>query len=574
MEVEMKMVKSLLLGTAAGLAAVAGAQAADMPVKAAPVQYVKICTLYGDGFYYIPGTDTCIKMGGYVRVQVETKAGGGGIPDGTLGQVVQARYTRGHTNDYDFRVRGAISWDVRQQTQYGTLRTYIRTGVNQTTPADGPGGSVFWDRAFIQFAGFTVGKAQSFYDTVTYGGAYSYHNVRTVSDTGASGWNVWAYTAQFGNGWSGTLSLEDPNRGKLVVDTSADNFFQFGGGSIVVDNAFATNNNLAALFASGTTLGYQSPSTFGFRTPDFVANLRWDQAWGYISASGAIHDASGTYWGTLPGAGSSAGNALPATRCTSAVTPECFGQGTILAGHPADAFGYAFSIGGLFNLQGGDKLGVNVQWSLGAAGYGAAPVNNWGIWNGGTSVGGGWAPDAVFDFGTDIEKTTVWNVIAFYEHIWSPQWKTSVFGGYVQVEFSDAAKNIILSRVSGADAACGVSPHPFGGQNTNHFLLLPGNSCDPDFSFFQVGTRTQWNPVAQLDIGLEFLYTRLNTAFAGPAIFGTRDERVGNGVITTPLDNTGTGGANPVTFTQTHDMSFEDQNVFSVLMRVQRNFFP
>jgi hypothetical protein len=55
----MKMVKSLLLGTAAGLVAVAGAQAADMPVKAAPVQYVKICSLYGDdllhpGHRYLP----------------------------------------------------------------------------------------------------------------------------------------------------------------------------------------------------------------------------------------------------------------------------------------------------------------------------------------------------------------------------------------------------------------------------------------------------------------------------------------------------------------------------------------
>ena len=51
------IMKSLLLGTAAGLVAVAGAQAADMPAKAAPVQYVKICSLYGDGFYYIPGTE-------------------------------------------------------------------------------------------------------------------------------------------------------------------------------------------------------------------------------------------------------------------------------------------------------------------------------------------------------------------------------------------------------------------------------------------------------------------------------------------------------------------------------------
>src|ERR1700754_405921 len=67
LEVHMKMVKSLLLGSAAGIVAVAGAQAADLPVKAKPVQYVKICSLYGDGFYYIPGSDTCIRFGGYVR---------------------------------------------------------------------------------------------------------------------------------------------------------------------------------------------------------------------------------------------------------------------------------------------------------------------------------------------------------------------------------------------------------------------------------------------------------------------------------------------------------------------------
>ena len=66
----MKMVKSLLLGSAAGLVAVAGAQAADLPVKAKPVEYVKICTLYGAGFYYIPGTDICLKIGGYVRYQL------------------------------------------------------------------------------------------------------------------------------------------------------------------------------------------------------------------------------------------------------------------------------------------------------------------------------------------------------------------------------------------------------------------------------------------------------------------------------------------------------------------------
>ena len=47
---------------------------------------------------------------------------------------------------------------------------------------------------------------------------------------------------------------------------------------------------------------------------------------------------------------------------------------------------------------------------------------------------------------------------------------------------------------------------------------MPGNSCDPDWSFWQVGTRTQWNPHPNLDIGLEVMYTRVNTAYAGPAV--------------------------------------------------------
>src|SRR5579875_2185961 len=66
---KMKMVKSLLLGSAAGLVAVTAGQAADLPVKAKPVEYVKICSLYGAGFYYMPGTDLCIKVGGWVRAE-------------------------------------------------------------------------------------------------------------------------------------------------------------------------------------------------------------------------------------------------------------------------------------------------------------------------------------------------------------------------------------------------------------------------------------------------------------------------------------------------------------------------
>src|SRR5262245_10373223 len=93
------------------------------------------------------------------------------------------RFTRDNNTDLNYLTRAALSWDVRQQTEYGTLRTYIRFGVQVDTPNTGSpigtnGAATFWDRAFMQFAGFTVGRSQSFFDLVTYGGAYSIHNVR------------------------------------------------------------------------------------------------------------------------------------------------------------------------------------------------------------------------------------------------------------------------------------------------------------------------------------------------------------------------------------------------------------
>ena len=344
----MKMVKSLLLGTAAGFVAVAGAQAADMPVKAKPVQYVKICSLYGDGFYYIPGTDTCLKLGGYLRVQAEYNMGGGGVALGNgAAEAAQARINRADTNDINFRTRAALSWDVRQQTEYGTLRTYIRIGVQQTTPADVEGGVVFWDRAFMQFAGFTVGKTQSFFDLFTYGGAYSYHNVRTSGDTGAAGVTVWAYTAQFGNGFSGTLSLESltgHNRAQAVhavVDNTVPGFFGLNG-AILGDNAFALN------------------PTNGFRMPEIVANLRVDQAWGFAGISAALHEVGGAYY-SPPG--------VPATVGAPTFGVLAPGANLVNSGHPADKIGWAFAAGAKFNLPGGDMIGFNACYSEGAAGF-------------------------------------------------------------------------------------------------------------------------------------------------------------------------------------------------------------
>src|SRR5262245_19335545 len=116
----MKVVKSLILGSAAGLAALSGAQAADLPVKAKAVEYVRICSLYGAGFFYIPGTDTCIKLGGYVRIDTTFNGGIYGQPawSGDFGQ--SNRYL-----DYlASRSRMALTVDTRTATEYGVVRTF------------------------------------------------------------------------------------------------------------------------------------------------------------------------------------------------------------------------------------------------------------------------------------------------------------------------------------------------------------------------------------------------------------------------------------------------------------------
>jgi hypothetical protein len=514
----MKMVKSLLLGSAAGLVAVVGAQAADMPVKAKPVEYVKVCSLYGEGFFYVPGTDTCLKLGGYLRVQAEYNAGAGGIVTGSQQMAPQGRFTRDLTNDINYRVRAALSWDVRTQTEYGTLRTYIRAGWSVQTPADTGGGTsptTFWDRAFMQFAGFTVGRAQSFFDIYTYGGAQTFLNVRTSGDTGASGQNLWAYTAQFGNGFSGTLSLEDPATRKMASsDLSVASFFPINAGP-VADNGLVVN-------AGGN----------GFRVPDIIANLRVDQAWGYASATAALHDVSGAYWQT---------------------------PNSVNNGHPPDKYGWAAAVGALLNMDyisRGDKWGFQFTVAEGATGF-TTNSSWWSLYDNSNRVGLAYATDAVWDTGTTVELTTAWNFNTAYEHVWNDKWRTTWYGGYVKVDYSDTATRMINSHLPGAAGSlqpCGI----VGGavSTIGPATPLAGNSCSPDYSFWQTGQRVLWNPVKNLDIGVDILYTKLHTAYAGNA-------------------NLAANGSRPAcTNSAALSCGVEDQDIWSVMFRWQRNFYP
>jgi hypothetical protein len=496
------MVKSLLLGGAAGLVAVAGAQAADLPMKAkAPaVQYVKICSLYGAGFYYIPGTDTCLKIGGYIRTQVETQSAGGGLITGTS-LSIQGAQDRVDSNDIQYRNRAVVTFDARTQGEYGTLRSYFVVGWEATTPgttaAGTTGAAPYWDRAFIQFAGFTVGKAQSFFDIYSYGGSRSYLNVRTSGDNGAAGLMMWAYTAQFGNGFSATISLEDPRGHNLLGVRDRGGAAGYGFGA--PDNGLASN-----------------VGGFGFQVPDIVGNLRYDQPWGFIGVSAALHQVAGGYYTANP------------------AVPGC--GGGVACGHPSDKWGYAFGVGAQLNVPGmpGDTTGIMFRWASGAIGYVVAPGAGGMFLVSGNTVAFGAIHDAYFanpgaiaGYGGQLELTEAWSLNAHYEHVWTPSLKTSIYGGYAELKFPGGARTLVCG------GACGA--------------------LNPDFNFWLVGSRTQWAPwKGQLNIGVDVVYTSLDTSTPVPA-----------GTAIMPVAGTA----------QTPKLIGNLDNV-SVMFRVQRNWYP
>ncbi len=198
----MNAMKGLLLGAATGLVAMTSAQAADLPVKAKPVEYVKVCSLYGAGFFYVPGTDTCLKIGMYLRSQHSY----GNAANVASTFATTGNGTRTGQDLYGYQDRIMLTTDWRTQSDYGVIRAYAailaqQASNDQNTVAPGPfsttgqGGIL---RAFIQFAGFTVGHSVSVFDFTAYNN-YGYLPP-LFSSTGVNGIDVIAYTWQLGNG--------------------------------------------------------------------------------------------------------------------------------------------------------------------------------------------------------------------------------------------------------------------------------------------------------------------------------------------------------------------------------------
>jgi hypothetical protein len=597
----MKMVKSLVLGSAAGLLAMsAGAQAADLPVKAKAVEYVRICSLYGAGFFYIPGTDTCIKIGGYLRAEVNYNGGNSDAPFWSGDPGVRDRYV----NQYNDLARMALTIDTRTQTEYGVVRTFGQAdftfategvtnsvgeqgaslntaGMNGVALNNTVGNGYFSaEFLFIQFAGFTFGKSASAYNTPWHGFPGNNTSYLVGGYDTVTGINNIQYTAQFGNGVSATIGLDDNsasayNRTELFNSvlantagiTNVTNAAGAGtGGAAAAFNAVATPNTLGCGLAGYGSLSsnctYMGANYSGAIAPDIVGNVKVDQAWGLFQISGALHDNTPGYW------------AVANTISGSSFLGGANQQSVQTLGHPDSKWGGAVSAAlQIKNLPtgAGDDIKIEGTWGEGASKYiigTAAQVGNAFYMYGNGSpaplaggaafpgaVGGKMALGVITDsvyggFGTPLQAglqlTQGWGFRGAFNHNWDPYWSTSLFGGVASLQYNDTAKSLWCAAYTGLTPTGGALPAGLtaGTIGAPVKAVSADFKCDPGFTMSEIGLVTRWTPVKNLTFSGEVLYAYLKTNMQGSANFAPNSAFPLLGVATYNYGNIGTASVN------------------------------
>ncbi|WP_158215848.1 porin [Notoacmeibacter marinus] len=202
-------IKSLLLGSAASLVAVSGAQAADaIIIEPEPVEYVRVCDAYGAGFYYIPGTETCLSINGYVRFQLGFSTDDDAANNGLYGF---------EDDTYNASVRGRLNFDARSETEFGTLRSYLRIQGDLAPDLDstiGEDGNVDMEAAYIQLGGLVMGYRGSFYSV---DGMSDVYGDDTMNDGSGSDTILVGYTYA-ANGLAIGISVEDDDTNDFAPD--------------------------------------------------------------------------------------------------------------------------------------------------------------------------------------------------------------------------------------------------------------------------------------------------------------------------------------------------------------------
>jgi len=447
----MNFTKGILLGSAASLLSFAAAQAADLPSKkSAPVEYVKVCSAYGAGFFFIPGTDTCLKIGGRVRADYSyvtpkdqySAAGKKAVTavpftlDADTGEISGKKgvtassapvisQAKDGQNALGWEARGSINFDARTRTSFGTVQTAASIRLARTTgvvgvdagASSGSAGATL-ENAYIRFAGFTAGAARdnfAFMPSLTYGAGHW--------GSFANGAKQLSYTATFGGGVSATIALQD----SLDTTAGAANATTFKGADAV------------------------APYYVYNSAPQVNATIRIDQSWGALQLMGAYADYS----------------------VNTATDKYDYNKGV-----------YAIGAGAKINLPmlaKGDALYLTAAYANGMTEY----TTNWSSFKSSAyrrDVGGyTMNHPSVVATNTGLETVKSWGVAALLEHYWAPQYRSVVFGTYGQLDAPATAKANAWDGKKG-----------FG-----------------DATVWNVGTNFAWLPTPRLEIGVEVIYARV-----------------------------------------------------------------
>ncbi len=500
----MTLIKSLLLGSAAGIVAVATAQAADLPTrKAAPVEYVKVCNVGGITGWVMPGSDTCMKISGYITSQftggnlntqynwastsVYTAVTGISLPTGVNyslpSLLVQASPAQRNTTffrpDTGWSVRANIGFDFASNTAYGPLIGHMDLNTDVGNGFDALGGDTYLNTGYLTWAGITAGKAQSFYSFV--GGGENWANFFSPDRKGFNEPILLAYTASFGGGFSATLSAESPG----PVGGS-------GGGS---DMGYPNRGTLGSN-PLNITFG-------GQRWPDIVGALHVKQGWGEAQISGVVHDVNvvdNAFYNT-----SSCFSAF-----TSSFTAPCNGQKT--------QTGWGIDAGVKVNLPSfgaGDNFILTGSYTQSAVLY-SGLVD--GMWGEGGQVNGNGQPmylaDAFFNPLTNQwAKPTAWSIAASLEHHFTPEFYINPEASVGQIKWSN-------------QGGCGFAAVATGLCGLNNL----GGPLSPSATSWIIGADIGWNPVTNLNFDLELMYQDTN-------------QTKPNGVVGTVYNLGGPGGS-------------------------------
>ena len=499
----MTLIKSILLGSAAGLVAVASAQAADLPTrKAAPVEYVRVCNVGGITGWTMPGSDTCVKISGYMTAhyiggnlsnqynsassvpalvpiatalgvanpghvsQVLMVEGGEGPAAGlpifnaatgkslgiTLPNQQNATFNR---DSQGWNIRANLGFDFASNTAYGPLIGHMDFNSDLGSGLDSPRGSfTYVNTGYVTWAGITAGKAQSFYSFV--GGGDNWNNFFSPDQKGFNEPILLAYTASFGGGFTATIAAQ--SQGTNGASGSGTNLTGgFSGG---------TNNSGTGLFA-GSVPG---PTTYGGqRWPDIVGALHVKQGWGEAQVSGVIHNVNVRDYGFF-------------------ATDTCGLTGLAACGASESKVGWGVDAGVKFNLQGwngifaaGDDILFTGSYTRNATWYSGLPDAQNGEQG---QVNGNGQPmflaDAYFNPLTNSWSTpTAWSVSGLLEHHWTPTIYTDLEGSVGGVRWSGESGSV-------------------GGVGTG--------VISPSAFTWLVGADIGWNPVTNLNFDLELMY--------------------------------------------------------------------